>query len=141
VVPLIKEEIIAYGHHNITSKHKTTLEITKTDYLNKEGDCIIAVKSNKACSDLSKKMKNALKCNKKIGIIIEVGGVRDKIIAYGSHNLKLTHKEDIVIRKSDFIDERTLAIHANKAACDLREGIIEKLHDPNVKVKVLLKVK
>jgi len=62
----------------------------------------------------------------------------DKIIAEGSPNLPLTNSKDIVIRKSDYICNRTLAINANKAACDLSSNLVEKLKDPKKIVKIIL---
>lgn len=137
----IKERITAYGHPNITAKHKTTLEITKSKEIEKDADCIIAVKANKACTDLKKEFISALSSAKKVEINIEVDGIVDKIIAFGSPALKLTHTKDIVIRKSDFIDERTLAILADKAACDLKKELVEKLKNPDTKVKITLEIK
>jgi len=137
----VKEEIIAYGHPKITATHTTTLEITKAEEIKKDADCVIAVKANKACIDLSKEMKNALKDGRKIEITIEAEGEKDKITAYGSPALKLNHPEDIVIRKSDFIDSRTLAILANKAANDIKQDLIEKLRDIKTQVKITLEIK
>ncbi|HIP58595.1 MAG TPA: DUF371 domain-containing protein, partial [Archaeoglobus profundus] len=37
----MKEVITAWGHPNITAKHRTTLEITKDEELSIRGDCII----------------------------------------------------------------------------------------------------
>lgn len=137
----VKEEIVAYGHPNITATHTTTFEITKAEKITKDADCIIAVKANKACKDLKKEFKNALKEAKKVEITIEAEGVKDKITAYGSPALKLTHPEDIVVRKSDFIDNRTLAILADKAANELKQDLVEKLRNPEIKVKITLEIK
>jgi len=137
----VKEEILAYGHKNVEATHTTTLEITKVGEITKDADCIIAVKADKACKDLSKEFKNKLKEARKVEITIEAEGVEDKIIAYGSPALKLTHAEDIVIRKSDFIDNRTLAILADKVANELKQDLVEKLRNPETKVKITLEIK
>jgi len=137
----VKEVIIAYGHPNITATHATTIEITKASEIKEDADCIIAVKANKGCKDLSEGMKDALKNGRKVEITIEAGGVEDNIVVYGSPALKLTHPEDIVIRKSDFIDDRTLAILADKAASELKREIIEKLKTPNIEIKITLETK
>jgi len=140
-VSLSKEEINAYGHPNVTATHFTTLEITKAAEITKDADCIIAVKADKACTDLKNEFKEALSAAKKVEITIEAEGISDRIIAFGSPALRLTHKEDIVIRKSDFIDNRTLAILANKAACNLKKELVDKLKNPNTKVKIILEIK
>jgi hypothetical protein len=137
----VKEEIIAYGHPNIRATHTTTFEITKAEKITKDADCIIAVKANKACTDLSKEFKDALKEAKKVEITIEAEGVKENVLAYGSPALKLTNDEEIVIRKSDFIDDRTLAILANKSASELKQELIEKLRKPETQVKITLEIK
>ena len=101
------------------------------------GDCIVAVAADKAALDLSKPFKDALKKpDAKLAIIIEAGGLTEQINASGSPKLILTHPTDIVIRKSDYISDRTLAIGADKSANDLSRELIEKLKNPKQKVKV-----
>jgi hypothetical protein len=136
-----KEEIIAYGHPNITATHRTTLEITKSIEIKRDADCIIGVRASKSCKDLSREIRNALKNGNKVEMIMEADGVTEKIVAFGSPALKLTNDEDIVMRKSDFIDNRTLAILADKAACDLEKEFVEKLKDPTTEIKITLEIK
>ncbi|MEM5790882.1 MAG: DUF371 domain-containing protein [Candidatus Aenigmatarchaeota archaeon] len=137
----VKEEIIAYGHPNITATHKTTFEVTKEENLGKEGSCIIGVRANKACKDLNEEFKNALKEGKKVEIIIEVEGISDKVIAFGSPALKLSDEKSIIVRKSDYIDKRTLAILSDKSACDIKREIVEKMKNPQTKMRIVLEVK
>jgi len=132
------DEIVAFGHSLVQAKHKTTVEITKEDFLTEKGDCIIAVKANKACFDIDKRVKESLKKGKKIKILLEVNGIKDEIIAYGSKELALESKTSIVIRKSSFIDERTLAIKADKSAAELDRKLIEELKNPKAKLIVRL---
>jgi len=137
----VKEEINAFGHKNIAASHTTTFEITKAAELEKEGDCIIAVKADKACADLNKELRNALKEAKRVEITIEAEGVSDVVMAYGSPALRMRHVEDIVVRKSDYIDDRTLAILADKSASELKQELVEELRKPNTKVKIILEIK
>ncbi|MBU4202226.1 MAG: DUF371 domain-containing protein [Candidatus Altiarchaeota archaeon] len=60
-------------------------------------------------------------------ITIECGGISEILKAKGHHNLTLTHPTDMVVRKSDFICDRTLAIGADKASIDLDRELVEKL--------------
>jgi len=136
-----KEIINAFGHKNILATHTTTFEITKATELSKDGDCIIAVKADKACSDISKDFRDALKEARRVEITIEAGGVSDVVTAYGSPALRIKHPEDIVVRKSDYIDERTLAILADKSASELKQELVEELRKPNTKVKIILEIK
>ena len=136
----IVETILARGHENITATHKTTFEITKEESLTKRGDCIIAVSANKAMLDLKSEFKKALKNeNAKLIIEIKAGEIREIVRAYGSSQLQLTHPTDMVIRKSSYICDRTLAIKADKAAADLSRSLVEKLRKPeqNVEIKLI----
>jgi hypothetical protein len=138
----ITETILACGHENIQATHKSTFEITKEAELSKKGDCIIAVSASKAMGDLSSEFKRNLRNeNAKITILIEAGDVSDVVNASGSPRLILAHPTDIVVRKSNYICSRTLAIQADKAACDLSKNLLARLENPKQKVKVTLSVR
>ena len=66
----MKYSFSCYGHENITSRHKTTLEFTKDKNLGLEGDCIIGIKADFDLLQLKKFIKS-LKNNRKITIIIQ----------------------------------------------------------------------
>ncbi len=134
-----REPIVGYGHENIQATHKTTLEFTKDKHLSKKGNCIVAVAADKALTDLSAEFKETLrKPNAKLTIIIEAGGIIEQLNAHGSARLILTHSTDMVVRKSDYVCNRTLAVHADKAAQDLSRALVEKLKNPQQKVKITL---
>jgi hypothetical protein len=136
---MFTEVILARGHENILSTNRTTLEITKEEHLSKKGDCIIAVAADKAIADLSSDFKESLcRENGRLIILIEVDGTSETINAFGDPFLILTHHTDIVVRKSRYISDRTLAIQADKAACDLSRRLVEKLQNPEQKVKITL---
>lgn len=137
------EEVVSgYGHENIRATHRTTLEFTKEKHLSKKGDCIIAVAADKALADLSREFKaNLRKPNAKLTILIEAGGIAEQVHACGSQQLILSHHTDAVIRKSDYICGRTLAVRADKAANDLSRELVEKLKNPKQKVKITLMVR
>ena len=130
----------AKGHVNVRSLHPTTLEITKEEHLTPRGDCIIAVASAKGINNLSEEFKKRLKDdNAVLKITIECNGISDSITASGSKHLILNHETDMVIRKSDFICPRTLAIKADKAAKDVNKKLVEELKKEQP-VRVTLKI-
>jgi hypothetical protein len=138
---ILKDEVFANGHKNIAATHLTTLEITKEIHLSRRGDCIIAVAADKSLADLSEEFKESLrKSSAKLTLIIEANGITAQINAYGSSKLTLTHPSDMVVRKSSYIDDRTLAINADKAAAGLPRKLVEKLRNPKQKVRISLKV-
>jgi hypothetical protein len=133
------EVIIAHGHENIQSNNKTTFEVTKETHLTKKGDCIIAVEATKGAVDLSQKFKDFVRSDcAQIIIELEVDGERETVKAWGSSGLTLTHPTDLVIRKGNFVCNRTLAIKTDKTACNFSRRLIEKLQNPNQKVKITL---
>ena len=123
----MKQNITAHGHEKVLGTHSTTIEITKDAELSEAGDCIIGVSASHACADLNPEIKGAIKSGKKIQVKLKVGEVEDVVIGCGSPELTLSHAHDIVIRKSDFKCSRTIIINADKAACDLKKELIEKL--------------
>lgn len=138
----ITEIILVYGHENIQATHKSTLEITKEPQLSKKGDCIIGVSADKGIADLSFEFKESLrKKNAKMTMLIEAGEAAEVVNAFGSPRLILAHPTDMVVRKSSHVCSRTLAIQADKAACDLSRKLVEKLRKPKQKVKITLTVK
>jgi len=133
---MIKETIICYGHKNVKATHRSTLEITKEDYLTPRGDCIICVKANKGLKELSDEIKEALKSGKKVKIRITADDIVDELEAVGDERLTFENEISMVIRKSEYVDGRTLAIRANKAARDIKRELVEKLKNPEQRVVV-----
>jgi len=135
----IVEVIHAFGHPNIRSSHPTTIMFTKERQVTRRGDCVVAVAADKSVADLSTEFKNALRQpNAKLTIHLEVGGLQGQINAYGSPELALNHPNDLVIRKSEFISDRTLAVKADKSSADLSKAVIEKLKNPEQRVTLTL---
>ena len=137
------EVVRARGHPNVRATHPTTLEITREEHLTPRGDCIVAVGADKGARDLSEAFKRAAReQGARITITIEVPsrGLRAVIHARGHPGLTFEHPTDLVVRKSDFVCGRTVAIRADKAARDLPRELVEALRDPGVEVLVRLEV-
>jgi hypothetical protein len=131
----------ARGHKNVQSTHKTTFEFTKETTLTKRGDCVVALESTKAAADLPLEFKEAAKKEgAQITVTVEAGELKETVKAEGSPQLEFTHPTDLVVRKSDYVCGRTLAIRADKAAIDFARELVEKLKAPNQQVKVTLTV-
>ena len=127
----MKFEIEFSGHKNILSNHKKTLEITKESHLTPRGDCIVGVNAKSSCADLPEELKNKLKNpDSKVKFSIKVGDDVFEIEGSGHPDLILSHDEDTVIRKSDFICPRTLAVKCDKASDLLPRNMVTLLQDP-----------
>ncbi len=129
---VLLERIAFHGHPMVLALHPTTIEITTESHLTRRGDCIVGVAAEKGCAGLSAEMKQALaKSNAKVSIRIVVDDQSFELAGRGDPRLTLTHQHDIVIRKSDYVSDRTLAVRANAAAKDIPRGMVRTLRDPS----------
>ncbi|WP_048152688.1 DUF371 domain-containing protein [Palaeococcus ferrophilus] len=135
---MMVEKITCWGHENVRATHRSTLEFTKEDYLTPRGDCILCIKADKGMDDLSEEFKRALREGRRLRIVIRAGDIEDEVIAWGDERLILSHPLSMVVRKSEYVDGRTLALRANKAAKDIRRDLVELLKRPDTQVEVEL---
>jgi uncharacterized protein len=117
----------AYGHENLLATHKNTFEFTKDDFLTKQGDCIVGIKLDK----IPEAKEGPIK------IIISVNNLKEEINAEANPNFN--HENEFVIRISGFLDNRTYAIRADKAAKDFDKKMIKELKDPNQEINIEIK--
>jgi len=130
----MKFEIQFAGHKNIRSNHQKTIEITKDSHLTPRGDCIIGVNATYGCADLPMLLKEKLKdSNSKVMFSIKVAEHEFNVEGMGNENLILTHTDDIVIRKSEFVCPRTLAVKCNKSSDLIPREMVLLLQDPKTK--------
>ncbi len=105
-------------------------------------NCIVGVKADFSLLELKKFIKSLKNNNKKITIIIETiensdnENIVEKINA--EINPDFNSDKEIVIRKSDFISERTFAINADKAAFELNKDLVEFLKVKYNKIKIII---
>lgn len=112
----------------MSARHKTTLEITKEDHLTPQGDCIIAVSADRGLTDFTEGFRKKLRSQDTlVRIKLSCENMREEITARGHPGLTLENPEEMVVRKSDFLCPRTLAIKADKAAIDLDRVFVDKL--------------
>jgi len=130
----VRYEIEFFGHENIRSNHKKTIEITKESHLTPRGDCIVGVNASSSCINLPDELKNKLRNPEtKIHFSIIVGDHEFNLEGWGHPNLVLTHTEDIVLRKSDFTCPRTLSVKCDKASDLLPREMVSQLQNPKTK--------
>jgi len=128
-----------YGHPNVLATHPRTIEITKDNYLTKEGDCIVGINANKACNDINPKLRRLItQDNIPIQFEIIVGTLSFEIKGFGNSQLTLSNSHDIVIRTSNYISTRTVSINCNKAAIHIPRDIIMLLQDSNIKGSLII---
>ena len=128
---------LAHGHPAVVSNHPTTIEITKEGHLTPKGDCVVAINSSKGLVDLPSELKKILSSRKgRARVTLTTGPFEFVIEGSGDPRLTFSHIRDLVIRKSGFISDRTLMIHADKAANDIPREMVRLLQDRKNKVAV-----
>ena len=127
-------EIPFSGHENIRSLHKKTIEITKESSLTPSGDCIIGVNAKYGCNEIPNEIKKKLRDPDSVVVFsINVGDYQFQIKGKGHKDLICSDPNDIVIRKSDFVCPRTLAIKCDNASDSIPRKIINLLKNPKTK--------
>jgi hypothetical protein len=136
----ILDKIYAFGHENISSTHKTTIELTKAKSITKKGNCIMGINATKACFDLNPTLKEKIKNGEMIKVIIKMDNLQDSFHGFGNNKLKLSDKEDIVFRKSNYTCNRTILINCTKSSNELNRELIEKLKTPEKKISIIFEI-
>ena len=119
-----------YGHKNILSLNQNSLEFTKDKDLTLNGDCIVGVNSDFKLNEI----KSLIKEYDTIKIRIISDDLIEEIMCNVNKNFNSDH--EIVVRRSNFISDRTLGINADKSSFEINRKIINKLKDSSNIVKV-----
>jgi len=127
----MKIEFIAKGHENVLCKHKNTIEFTKDKSLTLRGDCILGVDSDFSFKDIT----TVLSWNKvRVRMIVDD---KEEVVE-GIVNKSFSSEKEIVLRKSDFISERTLLIRCDKACLDLKDSFKKKMASKGTEMVIIL---
>ena len=123
-------QFTAKGHKNILSTHKNTLEFTHDKHLTLNGDCIIGINAN---YELDKIKQQKFK---RVKITITIDNIKDEIIA--DCNPEFRNPHEMVIRKSNYLDQRTFAINADKSAKDIKRELVKKMQNSDAELAITL---
>lgn len=127
----VTEEIPFAGHPLVRAMHGRTMEITTDEHLTLRGDCIIGVGAAKGVAQLSPSLKRALRSDaSRVRFTVLAPGGAFSFSARGSDHLSFESPTDVVIRMSDFVCGRTLAIHADASAREIPRELLRTLKSP-----------
>jgi hypothetical protein len=126
----LKEVVHAQGHENVSAEHASTLEVTSDDFLTPAGDCILAIEADCVPAAFDDAFVDACKdADATITATIEADG--HGVTVTGSGHTELTFESDRshVLRTSDYVDDRTVMVEADKAAGDVDRDLVAALAD------------
>ena len=122
------ETIHATGHENVTAEHASTLEVTSDDFLTTAGDCILAIEADTVPAEFGEKFRTACqRSDATITIELEANEHTDRVEARGDPALTHESERSGVVRTSEYVDDRTIAVDADKSARDIDRELVEAL--------------
>jgi len=125
-----REVVTAHGHENVAGTHGSTFELTSDDYLTPAGDCIVGVESDRVPCEFDDAFVTACQdATAKVTVTLEAGGHTDRVCARGHPDLTFESARSLVVRTSEYVDDRTVAVGADHAAADLSRALIDALAD------------
>jgi hypothetical protein len=123
------EEVLrARGHEHVAGTHGSTFEVTTDDWLTPAGDCIVGVAADRAPADFDPAFVAACKdSGVTIAVTLAAGDREETVEGRGHPDLTFESDRSAVVRTSDYVDDRTVCVGAEKAAADLDRNLIEAL--------------
>jgi uncharacterized protein len=124
----MEEVIRACGHENVRAEHASTFEVTTDDWLTPAGDCILAVEADRALSDFDPGFVEA--CRDRgatITATFEAGGHTETVAGSGHPDLEFGSERSLVGRTSDYVDDRTVMVGAERAAAGFDRELVAAL--------------
>ena len=123
------EEIVsAHGHENVSAEHASTFEVTTDDFLTPAGDCILGIEADRAPTDFDSEFVAACQdLDATITITFETDGHEEVVEGRGHPDLTFENDWGMVGRTSDYVDDRTVVVGADKAAGDFDRDLVDAL--------------
>ena len=138
MVTMVRFVFYARGHPRITALHPTTLEVTKEEIKSDYGDCIVATSAEVGLAGLPEELKRAARQGAEMVMMIEAGGLVERVRGRGHPSLTFSSESEMVVRRSRYLCERTLMVSSDKAAVDLDRALVKQLKNPDNRIKITL---
>lgn len=122
------ETVRARGHEHVTAQHASTLEITSDDWLTPAGDCIVAIETDRVPSDFTEAFVAACRDHgATITARFVVDGHEQTVTGRGHPDLTFENDRSMVLRTSEYVDDRTVMVGADTAAAGLDRDLVTAL--------------
>lgn len=124
------ETVAASGHEHVAAAHESTLEVTTDDWLTPAGDCIVGVAADRAPVSFAGAFVEACRDHTaRVEVVLRADGHESRVDARGHPDLTFESDRSLVVRTSDYVDDRTVAVGADAAATDLDDELVAALAD------------
>ncbi|MFW6376489.1 MAG: DUF371 domain-containing protein [archaeon] len=126
----MKEIVRARGHENVAATHESTFEVTTDDFLTPAGDCILGIEADRAPADFDPSFVEACRStDATITMTVEAGGHETTVTGRGHPDLTFESERSAVGRASDYVDDRTVMVEADRAADGFDRDLVAALTD------------
>ncbi len=123
-----RQRVRATGHENVTAEHASTLEFTSDDWLTPAGDCILGVEAVPVPAAFADGFVEACQStDATITATIRAAGSRQRIKGRGDPELTFEDDRSMVVRTSEYVDDRTVMVGADTAAAGIDRDIVDAL--------------
>lgn len=124
----MEEVVSAHGHEHVSAEHASTFEVTTDDFLTPAGDCILGMEADRAPADFDPAFVAACQDHDAtITITFEADGHEEVVEGRGHPDLMFENDRGMVGRTSDYVDDRTVVVGADKAAGDFDRDLVDAL--------------
>ena len=124
----LTQTITAQGHENVTGEHASTLEVTSDDFLTPAGDCILGIEADTVPAEFDPDFVAACQDDgARITVELDAGGYTERLVAHGHPDLTFENERSAVVRTSDYVDDRTIAVDSDTAAGDVDRNLVDAL--------------
>lgn len=124
------ERINAQGHRHVQATHGSTLEVTTDDYLTPAGDCIVGIEADRAPNAFDPAFVAACQdVAARIELRLATTGQTVSVTGRGDPALTFENDRSLVVRTSDYVDDRTVMLEADTAAADLPRSLADARAD------------
>ncbi len=122
------ETVRGRGHEHVTAEHASTLEVTSDDWLTPAGDCIVAVEADRVPADFKDAFVTA--CREPTATITATfvaGDHKQTVTGHGHPDLTFESDRSMVLRTSEYVDDRTVMVGADTAAEGIDRALVRAL--------------
>ncbi|MGM0591693.1 MAG: DUF371 domain-containing protein [Halobacteriota archaeon] len=124
----MEEVVRARGHEHVSARHTSTFEVTTDDWLTPAGDCILGVEADRSPADFDPEFVDACRnADASIAVTLKAAGRTQTVTGRGHPDLEFESERSLVVRTSDYVDERTVAVGADAAATGIDRHIVSAL--------------
>ena len=124
----MNETVHARGHENVAGTHASTWELTSDDWLTPAGDCILGIEADHVPADFDPAFVEACRdADATLVATLAADGHEATVTGRGDPDLTFESDRSLVVRTSDYVDDRTVMVGADAAAADLDRDLVAAL--------------